>query len=167
MAYSSICTEAPFDVVVNYEETATTSITINTSTLTKEFTPLQANKKIFKDNSNILIGSFTVTVTSGSSDTFDVKVFTTSSYVYDSNQFLALSNNPDVRGCKIALFSNKTPSGTEESYQIYNDSVVISTSQSLLSEDQIVVTAYILPGQIASLVDSTCQIPMFFKIEGA
>ncbi len=166
MAYSVPCTNAPFDVIVNYDEQETISITINTASVSKEFTAPEATKDVLNDNQNILVGDFIVTVTSGTAQSFDVKAFTRPSYTYDSDQFQALTNNPSQSNCRLALFSNKIPDGTEETYTLYNNAIVISHTAGSPREKQITISAFILPGQIASISDSTCEMPMFFEIVG-
>jgi hypothetical protein len=166
MAYSNCCLNAPFDVIVNYGEDDSLSITIDKADITKQFTTTETKIDIANDNQNILIGTFVVTVTSATLDSFDVIAFTRPEYTYNSDQFQALTNNPDQSNCRLALFSDKIPDGSQETYTLFNNAVVISHTADSGREEQITITAYILPGQISSISDSTCEMPIFLEIVG-
>lgn len=155
-------------MVINYEGGGLISISINKAEISKVFSVFNTRAKLATDTENILVGTFVVTVTSTTAEVYTVKAFTNPEYVYNSNQFMALTDELGGSNCRLSLISNKNPAGDAVVFQLFNNSaVIVNSTESTATERQVTISTYILPGQIASLLGSTCEMPMFFKIEGA
>ncbi len=132
----------------------------------KIFTIFETRREILV-NKDVLIGTFEVNVTAVTLDSFTVRAYTLDQYVVDVNNFVALTNQNNNSNCKLAIFSNQNPEGEEVTTQLFNNSTLIVFHPETSSfERTTTITVYMLQDQIESLQGSTCQMPIFFKIEG-
>jgi hypothetical protein len=114
--------DGDFDVLVLYPSAV--AITISTNEISLVLTEEQAIHHI-EYPTDLLVGTFTVTVTSSGATEFTVITSSPPQYVNATNHFHCICDHDDTTKCTLAVYSDKTQTGTSTETELLDNSILI------------------------------------------